>query len=91
MHYDHKKCYCTLHINLNQSAVALLLRISIYFIGFKNFCHKEICLFAKRMKFSWVWKYFFASTMLKDSKTLGKKALEGFGVPLGAKKDDLYE
>ena len=52
---------------------------------------QEICLFAERIKFSWVWKYFLVSIMLKDSKTLGKKALEGFGVPLGSKKEDLYE
>ena len=29
--------------------------------------------------------------MLKDSKSLGKKALEGFGVPIGSKKEDLYD
>ena len=29
--------------------------------------------------------------MQKDSKTLGKKALEGFGVPIGAKKEALYD
>ena len=71
--------------------VALLLRISIYFIGFKNFCHKKFVYLQNEYSSVEFENIFFVSTMLKDSKTLGKKALEGFGVPLGSKKEDLYE
>ena len=59
-------------------------------LGLKTFATRNLFI-CKKNKVQLSLKIFFVSTMLKDSKTLGKKALEGFGVPLGSKKEDLYE
>ena len=60
-----------------------------HWISKKVFQQEIVCLHKEKSLVEF--ENLSTSTMLKDSKTLGKKALEGFGVPLGAKKDDLYE
>ena len=79
MHYDHKRYYCTFHINLNILWLHYFLEYRFISLDFKKLFQQEIVCFHKEKSLV-EFENLSTSIMLKDSKTLGKKALEGFGV-----------